>query len=52
MRNDPEAKGAILFSHLSDLRGERIVCGPFSDYCDPLTSDVDTWRELVAPLIS
>lgn len=52
MRNDGKADGAILFSRLSDLRGERIVCGPFSDYCDPLTSDVDTWRELVAPLIS
>jgi hypothetical protein len=52
MRNDTEANGAILFSQLSDLRGERIVCGPFSDYCDPLTSDVDTWHKLVAPLIS
>src|SRR5262249_54045804 len=29
-----------------------IVCGPFSDYCDPLASDADTWRELVAPLIA
>jgi hypothetical protein len=52
MRNDGKADGAILFSQLSDLKGERIVCGPFSDYCDPLTNDVDTWRELVAPLIS
>ena len=52
MGNDGRADGAILFSQLSDLRGERIVCGPFSDYCDPLTSDVETWCELVAPLIS
>jgi hypothetical protein len=52
MRNDTEANGAILFSQLSDLKGERVVCGPFSDYCDPLTSDVGIWRELVAPLIS
>jgi hypothetical protein len=51
-RDDGKADSAILFSQLSDLRGERIVCGPFSDYCDPLTSDVDTWHELVAPLIS
>jgi hypothetical protein len=50
--NSGKTGGAILFSQLSDLRGERIVCGPFSDYCDPLASDVDTWRELVAPLIS
>jgi lipid II:glycine glycyltransferase (peptidoglycan interpeptide bridge formation enzyme) len=52
IRNDGKADGAILFSQLSDLKGERIVCGPFSDYCDPLTSDVDTWRQLIAPLIS
>jgi hypothetical protein len=52
MRNDTKANGAILFSHLYDLKGERIVCGPFSDYCDPLANDVETWRELVAPLIS
>jgi hypothetical protein len=52
IQNDGKADGAILYCHLSDLKGERIVCGPFSDYCDPLISDVDTWRELVAPLIS
>jgi lipid II:glycine glycyltransferase (peptidoglycan interpeptide bridge formation enzyme) len=52
IQNDGNADGAILYSQLSDLKGERIICGPFSDYCDPLVSDVDTWRELVAPLIS
>lgn len=52
IQNDGKADGAILYCQLSDLRGERIVCGPFSDYCDPLVSDVGTWRELVAPLIS
>src|SRR5215475_13770226 len=52
MGRDGKADGAILFSRLFDLRGERIVCGPFSDYCDPLASDVETWHELVAPLIS
>jgi hypothetical protein len=52
IENDGKADGAILYCQLSDLKGERIVCGPFSDYCDPLISDVDTWRELVAPLIS
>ena len=52
MGRDGKAEGAILFSELSDLKGERIVCGPFSDYCDPLANDVDTWRELIAPLMS
>ena len=47
-----KAAGALLFSRISDLRGERIVCSPFSDYCDPLAEDVKTWRELVAPLIA
>jgi CelD/BcsL family acetyltransferase involved in cellulose biosynthesis len=51
-RNDGGADGAILYSRLSDLKGERIVCGPFSDYCDPLISEFDAWCELVAPLIS
>ncbi|WP_336489353.1 lipid II:glycine glycyltransferase FemX [Methylobacterium nigriterrae] len=47
-----KADGALLFSQICDLRGERIVCSPFSDYCDPLAGDVETWRELVAPLIA
>jgi len=42
----------ILFSRVSDLRGDRIVCLPFSDYCDPLVEDAETWNELVAPILS
>jgi CelD/BcsL family acetyltransferase involved in cellulose biosynthesis len=45
------AEAAILFCRVSDLRGERVVCGPFSDYCDPLVTDTATWQELVAPLL-
>ncbi|HYE48483.1 MAG TPA: GNAT family N-acetyltransferase [Azospirillaceae bacterium] len=44
-------QGAVLFSRISDLRGERIVCLPFSDYCDPLVEDAETWETLAAPLM-
>ena len=45
------ADAAILFSHIRDLRGSRIVCLPFSDYCDPLVEDADLWIELVEPIL-
>lgn len=43
---------AILFSRVSDLRGERIVCLPFSDYCDPLVEDDGAWSALVEPILA
>ncbi|CAH2605707.1 GNAT family N-acetyltransferase (plasmid) [Rhodovastum atsumiense] len=46
------ATSALLFSHVSDLRGDRIVCGPFCDYCDPLLDDSAAWEDLVAPLMA
>jgi hypothetical protein len=45
------ANSAILFTHIRDMLGERIVCLPFSDYCDPLVDNIDAWEELVAPLL-
>ena len=47
-----QRQDAVLFTQVSDLRGERVVCGPFSDYCDPLTNDADIWRELIAPILA
>ncbi|MEK0081745.1 lipid II:glycine glycyltransferase FemX [Benzoatithermus flavus] len=44
-------EAAILYSRISDLRGERIVSLPFSDYCDPLVDNAQTWRELVQPIL-
>jgi hypothetical protein len=41
---------ALLFSHIRDVRGERVVSLPFSDYCDPLVDDVNVWNELLRPL--
>jgi CelD/BcsL family acetyltransferase involved in cellulose biosynthesis len=45
-------ESALLFSRISDLRGERIVCGPFCDYCDPFADDADAWRVIVAPVLA
>jgi CelD/BcsL family acetyltransferase involved in cellulose biosynthesis len=42
---------ALPFVRVADIRGERIVCLPFSDYCDPLATDAAEWQELVAPLL-
>jgi CelD/BcsL family acetyltransferase involved in cellulose biosynthesis len=44
------AQSAILFSVVRDFRGERIVCLPFSDYCDPLVNDEKAWKDLIRPL--
>jgi CelD/BcsL family acetyltransferase involved in cellulose biosynthesis len=43
---------ALLFTPISDLRGERLICGPFCDYCDPLADDATSWHDLVAPLLA
>jgi CelD/BcsL family acetyltransferase involved in cellulose biosynthesis len=46
------AGSAILFSRIRDFRGDRIVCLPFSDYCDPLVEDVGAWNELIEPILA
>ncbi len=45
----PEA--GMSFCAISDIRGERIVSLPFSDYCDPLVTDSEQWNALREPLI-
>jgi CelD/BcsL family acetyltransferase involved in cellulose biosynthesis len=42
---------AVLFTAVSDLRGERVISFPFCDYCDPLVEDVETWDRLVELLL-
>jgi hypothetical protein len=37
---------SLVFSHVADLRGERIISFPFSDYCDPVIDNHATWRVL------
>jgi CelD/BcsL family acetyltransferase involved in cellulose biosynthesis len=46
------AASALLFAHIADLRGERVLSLPFCDYCDPLIEDQATWEALVQPLLA
>jgi CelD/BcsL family acetyltransferase involved in cellulose biosynthesis len=48
-RDEPQA--GIHFCRISDIRGQRIISLPFSDYCDPLVSDDAQWHELAEPLM-
>lgn len=43
---------AVPFSHIADLRGERVVCIPFSDYCDPLVTNAEVWADLIEPILA
>jgi CelD/BcsL family acetyltransferase involved in cellulose biosynthesis len=52
LRGDGEMASALMFSRISDLRGERIVSMPFCDYCDPLAEDAEAWQEVVAPVLA
>ncbi|HYG86285.1 MAG TPA: GNAT family N-acetyltransferase [Azospirillum sp.] len=45
-------ESAILFACVSDMRGDRVVSLPFSDYCDPLVEDADAWSELLEPILA
>lgn len=40
-----EPDGAAYYSTLSDIRGERVVATPFSDFCDPMLSTEAGWNE-------
>ena len=48
--NEPLA--GMHFCEITDIRGDRIVSLPFSDYCDPLVTSVDEWNVLSEPLIA
>lgn len=48
--NTPQA--GIVYCEIDDVRGQRIVCIPFSDFCDPLVSTLEEWQALIAPLIN
>lgn len=47
--SDPD--GHAYYSLVSDIRGDRVVCTPFSDVCDPILSAAG-WREFAAHLRS
>lgn len=39
------------FCRIGDIKSERFVSLPFSDYCDPLVHNLAHWQNLVAPLL-
>ena len=47
-----EPDGVAYYSALSDVRGERVVCTPFSDFCDPLLRTKAGWDEFATHLRS
>lgn len=48
-RGEPD--GSAYYSVVSDIRGDRVVCTPFSDACDPLLGSVG-WGEFAGHLRS
>lgn len=48
---DNGTRGAILYSEISDIRGDRVVSLPFSDYCDAIVESADEWKKLIEPII-
>lgn len=40
------------YCRIDDMMGDRIVALPFSDYCDPLVSDVHQWKHLIDGLLA
>ena len=38
-----EPVGGIPFCHFKDLKDQRCVTLPFSDYCDPLVANFEQW---------
>lgn len=50
-----EATGAPIagmpFCVVDGLPAKRIAAPPFSDYCDPIVTDVGQWAELIEPLL-
>lgn len=47
-----EPKGRGYYSALSDIRGERIIGTPFSDFCDPMIETKAGWDEFADHLRS
>jgi CelD/BcsL family acetyltransferase involved in cellulose biosynthesis len=47
-----EVAAALPFCHVRDMRGERVLSLPFSDYADPLVDAPAAWQRLVAPLMA
>lgn len=49
--DDGQPMAGMHFCEISDIRGDRTVSLPFSDYCDPLVADWDQWSTLRDSLV-
>lgn len=45
-----EPRSALLYCHITDAMGDRIVSLPFSDFCDPLVDSTEQFKDLLASL--
>lgn len=43
---DGAPRAGFVYCEIDDLRGERVASLPFSDFCDPIVSDAESWRLL------
>ncbi len=50
--SDDQLVTGVPYSHISDIRGDRIVVGPFSDFVLPPNMDVAKWTALADELTS
>ena len=46
------ATAGIPYAVIDDLRGSRVACAPFTDFCDPLFTTQDEWESICKGLAS
>lgn len=44
---DGEPLAGVPYCRIADIISQRVVCLPFSDYCDPLVADPEHWHAIV-----
>ncbi len=43
--------GGLAYTVIDDVRGRRLVAFPFSDFCEPIARDLQSWTRMVGPLL-
>lgn len=49
---DARPIAGLACADVRDLRGERLMSLPFSDYCDPIVESAEQWEKLIAPFLA
>lgn len=47
-----QPRAGVPFCAINDMRGQRVLTLPFSDYCDPLVSNLEDWHCLTERLLA